>query len=163
MAKRKSTATSKPSAATPRSRSKTVVTSPASTETQDGVAETEAGAAEQRVLAFAEQMGWVAGTIQKKTTGWMDRETLGKQLASVRDGAVSLLEYLETAAGLKKAEPPARTRRAGRSGGVVDAPGKKHRKPAPLDPRLSRTSSQAAAKVRTPDQMKKVSRPQARG
>src|SRR5262245_19698720 len=155
MAKRSSTAASKASAAIPRSRMKAVATSSASTETPDG-------AAEQRVLAFAEQLGYVAGTIQQKTTGWMDRETLGKQLASVRDGAVSLLEYLERATGLKSATRQ-RTRRAGRSGGVVDAPGKKHRKPAPADPRIARANSQTVAKMRMPDRLKKASRPQARG
>ena len=57
-----------------------------------------AAAIEQRVLAFAKQAGYVAGTIQMKAEGWMDREALRKQLASVRDGASSLLEQLGNAA-----------------------------------------------------------------
>src|SRR5688572_9555092 len=57
-----------------------------------------AAAVEQRVLAFVIQASYVAGTIQMKAEGWMDREALRKQLASVRDGASSLLEQLGTAA-----------------------------------------------------------------
>jgi hypothetical protein len=56
---------------------------------------------EQRVMAFAEQLGRMVGTIQAKADGWMDRETLNKQIASVRDEASRLLEQL--AGGAKKA------------------------------------------------------------
>lgn len=56
---------------------------------------------EQRVIAFAEQVGRMVGTIQAKADGWMDRETLNKQIASVRDDATKLLEQL--AGGAKKA------------------------------------------------------------
>jgi hypothetical protein len=56
---------------------------------------------EQRVMAFAEQLGRMVGTIQAKADGWMDRETLNKQVASVRDEATRLLEQL--AGGAKKA------------------------------------------------------------
>jgi len=44
-------------------------------------------AMEQRVIAFAEQLGRIYGTVQAKAEGWMDRETLNTQIASVRDGA----------------------------------------------------------------------------
>ena len=64
--------------------------------------ETEsADAMEQRVIAFAERVGRMVGTIQAKADGWMDRETLNKQIASVRDDATKLLEQL--AGGAKKA------------------------------------------------------------
>ena len=53
-----------------------------------------ADAMEQRVVAFAEQLGRIAGTVQAKAEGWMDRDTLNKQIASVRDGAADLLEQL---------------------------------------------------------------------
>ena len=62
--------------------------------------ETTADAMEQRVLAFAEQLGRIAGTFQAKTEGWMDLEALNKQIASVRDSAAELLEQL--AAGARK-------------------------------------------------------------
>jgi hypothetical protein len=53
-----------------------------------------ADAMEQRVVAFAEQIGRIAGTIQARAGAWMDREQLKEQIASVRDGAAHLLEQL---------------------------------------------------------------------
>ena len=50
----------------------------------------------------------------------------------------------------------------GRSGGVVDAPGKKHRKPLPRDPGVNRAASQAA-KLRTSKTMVKTNRRRGRG
>jgi len=97
---------------------------------------------EQRVIAFAEQLGRIYGTVQAKAEGWMDREALNKQIAGVRDSAAELLEQLSagvtsvTGGATKAAAKPASAARSqGRSGGVVDAPGKKHRKPAPKDAR----------------------------
>ena len=49
---------------------------------------------EQRLLAFAEQLGRIAGTVQAKTAGWMDGDALKKDLARVRDGAAELLQHL---------------------------------------------------------------------
>ena len=102
---------------------------------------TTADAMEQRVLAFGEQLGRIAGTIQAKAEGWMDRETLNKQIASVRDGAADLLEQLAGGATKRSTRVPtaaaAHGNTKGRSGGVVDAPGKKHRKPMPPDPELT--------------------------
>jgi hypothetical protein len=63
--------------------------------------ETTSDVMEQRVMAFAEQLGRIVGTIQAKADGWMDRDTLNKQVASVRDEATRLLEQL--AGGAKKA------------------------------------------------------------
>ena len=120
---------------------------------------------EQRVLAFAKQAGYVAGTIQMKTEGWMDRETLRKQLASVRDGAASLLEQLGSVAGKvgrRKTAPPARKNTRSRSGGTVDAPGKKHRKRAPSDPDAALARSQAR-KMRAATPMEKTARYRQRG
>ena len=120
---------------------------------------------EQRVLAFAKQAGYVAGTIQMKTEGWMDRETLRKQLASVRDGAASLLEQLGSVAGKvgrRKKAPPARKSTRSRSGGTVDAPGKKHRKRPPSDPDAALARSQAR-KMRAAAPMEKTARYHQRG
>ena len=127
---------------------------------------TTADAMEQRVVAFAEQLGRIVGTIQAKAEGWMDREALNKQIASVRDGAADLLEQL--AGGATKAskkKPAAAAARAGikrRRGGVVDAPGKKHRKPMPTDPGATIADSQAA-KMRTAKTMVKTYRRRGRG
>jgi hypothetical protein len=101
-------------------------------------------AMEQRVVAFAEQLGRMVGTVQARAEGWMDREALNKQIASVRDSAAELLDQLSdgvtSLTGTAKKAAAAATAGAakaskGRSGGVVDAPGKKHRKPAPRDSR----------------------------
>jgi hypothetical protein len=112
----------------------TAATSTASSITGDAM--------EQRVVAFAEQLGRIVGTVQARAEGWMDRDALNKQIAGVRDSAAELLDQLagsvksmtrtakKAAAG---ATPKASSK--GRSGGVVDAPGKKHRKPTPVDPR----------------------------
>jgi hypothetical protein len=104
---------------------------------------TASDAMEQRVVAFAEQLGRIVGTVQARAEGWMDRETLNQQIASVRDSAAELLDQLAagvtkiTKTAKKAATTPAAPKAAskGRSGGVVDAPGKKHRKPTPADPR----------------------------
>ena len=118
-------------------------------------------AMEQRVIAFAEQLGRISGTVQAKAEGWMDREALNKQIAGVRDSAAELLEQLS--AGVTKvtksvtktvtktnASPASSAKGQGRSGGVVDAPGKKHRKPAPKDTRAiaadAKRSNMRAAK-----------------
>jgi hypothetical protein len=126
---------------------------------------TTADAMEQRVLAFAEQLGRLAGTIQAKAEGWMDRETLNIRIARVRDGAAELLEQLArgaTNAPEKKPATAATRGGKGRSGGVVDAPGKKHRKPKPTDPSASLVGSQAA-KMRMARTMVKTNRRRGRG
>ncbi len=121
---------------------------------------------EERVVAFAEQLGRIAGTVQAKTAGWMDGDTLKNELARVRDGAADLLQQL-TADAPPVAEngPTARAafrRSRGRSGGIVDAPGKKHRPPMPTDPGANRADSQAA-KMRAAKTMVKTSRHRGRG
>jgi hypothetical protein len=67
---------------------------------------TNADVMEQRLMAFADHLGRMVGTIQAKADGWMDRETLNKQIAGVRDDATRLLEQL--AGGAKKATSRAR-------------------------------------------------------
>ena len=121
---------------------------------------------EQRVLAFAEQLGRIAGTVQAKTAGLMDSDALKKELARVRDGAADLLRQLTPdAPPVATSRPtggPAPTRSQGRSGGIVDAPGKKHRPRMPTDPGANRADSQAA-KVRAAKTMVKTSRRRGRG
>jgi hypothetical protein len=66
---------------------------------------------ERRVVALAEQVGRIVGTVQARTEGWLDRSGPRRvKAADARSGESAL---------------------TGRSGGVVDAPGKKHRKPTP--------------------------------
>jgi hypothetical protein len=38
---------------------------------------------EQRVVAFAERLGRIAGTLQAKAEGWMNHETLNMHVAGV--------------------------------------------------------------------------------
>lgn len=122
-------------------------------------------AMEQRILAFAEQLGRMAGTVSAKAEGWMDREALNKQITGVRDSAAELLEQLsggvtslaktatkvtgQAAGAVSRAEggatrATAAAKSKGRSGGAVDAPGKKHRKPAPKDPRAMAADAKLA-------------------
>ena len=127
----------------------------------------DADGVEQRVVAFAEQLGRIVGTVQAKAEGWLDRDALNAQVRSVRDGAADLLKHLagdETAAAAKpqKSAPPKKPAASsdrnngtsgGRSGGVVDAPGKRHRKPIPSPPAAmasnARTANTLASKSRT--------------
>ena len=95
----------------------------------------------------------------------MNRETLNRQIAGVRDGAAQLLEQLAAATKSPAGTPAAgaaRKRAEGRSGGVVDAPGKKHRRRLPADPDATRADSQAA-KVRAAKTMVKTNRRRGRG
>jgi len=126
-----------------------------------------ADAIEQRVMAFAEQLGRMVGTIQAKADGWLDGEALPRQIATIRDEAAHLLDQLT--GGAKKATKRATAAAAaarqagkGRSGGVVDAPGKKHRKTAPADPQAKTARSQAD-KVRMAKTMVKTHRRRGRG
>ncbi len=66
--------------------------------------------------------------------------------------------------GTSEKKPAAAAARGGtgRSGGVVDAPGKKHRKPMPTDPGANIADSQAA-KMRTAKTMVKTNRLRGRG
>ena len=125
---------------------------------------TATGDMEKRVVAFAEQLGRMAGTVQAQAEGWIDRDRLNKQLAAVRDGAADLLEQLADAANASRKSTVAAARKdpKGRSGGAVDAPGKKHRKQAPSDPGATRADSQAA-KLRAAKTMVKTNKRRGRG
>lgn len=135
-----------------------------STSSASGV--TTGNALERRVLAFAEQLGRIAGIFQARAEGWMDREALARQIASVRDGAAELLEHLASGptedSGSVPAAAAARGNPKGRSGGMVDAPGKKHRKPLPANPGVNKAASQAA-KMRAAKTMVKTNRLRGRG
>lgn len=126
---------------------------------------TTAAGMEQQVMAFAEQLGRMAGTLQSKADGWIDREALHTQVTTLRDGAARLLEHFAAGAketSKKKPAPAAPTSAKGRSGGGVDGPGKKHRTPAPAGPAANREDSQAA-KLRAAKTMVKTPRRRGRG
>ena len=121
---------------------------------------------ERRVVEFFEQLGRIAGTVQVRVEGWMDRQKLTEQIAGVRDAAANLLERIaDDAAEASNTIPDAvaalgTTR--GRSGGVVDAPGKKHRKPLPADPGAKQAAVQAT-KMRAARTMVKTNKRRGRG
>jgi len=121
---------------------------------------------EERVVAFAEQLGRIAGTVHAKAAGWMDGDELKKELARVRDGAADLLQRLTPdapAVAENRSTAGAAPRRSrARSRGMVDAPGKTHRPPMPTDPGANRADSQAA-KMRAAKTMVKTHRRRGRG
>lgn len=118
---------------------------------------------EQHVVAFAEQVGRIVGTVQAKADGWLESSALSDQVARIRDSAATLLQRLRTQTEQKteRVVSGQRGRRklttagernasaGGRSGGVVDAPGKKHRKPSPRVPlRAAATDTNRLAKMK---------------
>jgi hypothetical protein len=109
---------------------------------------------DDRLMAFAEVLGRTAGTIHGRAEGLVDPAKLTGQLAAVRDGAAHLIEQIgKLTPGFRK-KPVAKGRAVakGRSGGTVDAPGKKHRAPMPADPRARKAAShmQKVRDARTP-------------
>ncbi len=111
------------------------------TTTSDGV--------EPVLIALAEQLGTFLGRVQKKADHLLENEAVQQQVSQIRDGATQLLERVNRASAdarksaakvstavkskllsAKPAAPEAPARKP-RSGGTVDAPGKKHRKPPP--------------------------------
>ena len=137
----------------------------AATRTSDA---TTTDAMEKRVVAFAQQLGRMVGTVQAKTEGWMDRDALHKQIASVRDSATELLDQLKTTVTkatkktTKTVSAAVASKSKGRSGGVVDAPGKKHRKPMPSDPRAI-TADAKTSNMRSGRPMMKTDKLRGRG
>jgi hypothetical protein len=112
-------------------------------------AQTAPNVTEQRVVALAEQMGRLIGTVQTRAEGWLDPQSLRDQLTRIQDGATDLLGYLEKAVGasVEPAPQPASRQSRGRSGGKVDAPGKKHRPPPPST-RPAKPSDDRVAKLK---------------
>ena len=113
----------------------------------------KAQAVERRILALAEQLGRLIGTVESKAEGWFDQKTLNRQVEQIRDSASELLEHLGgaiesgRAATRPAATPPGTPPPAGRSGGTVDAPRKAHRPPA-KSVRGARHSDETVAKIK---------------
>jgi uncharacterized phage infection (PIP) family protein YhgE len=124
------------------------------TQTQSETAELS-DAVEQRLVAFAEQIGRIAGTVSAKAEGLVDREALKQQIAGVRDSASELLEHLSDgvtsiASRAKKTVGEASKKatsaaKAVKTVDLIHAPGKKHRKPMPKDPRAIAADAKRAA------------------
>ena len=102
---------------------------------------------EQRLVAMAEQLGVFVGTVQAKADGWLDRDTLVKEVGRIRDVAVDLLDHVRRGrqTGREAAATPAAARPARASRGPVDAPGKRHRKPPPQE-RIDKRMGEAVGK-----------------
>ena len=79
-----------------------------------------------------------------------------------RDSGIQRANGATRTSGRKLAAAPARGGNKGRSGGVVDAPGKKHRPPLPGDPGANIADAQAA-KMRTAKTRVKTFRRRGRG
>ena len=126
------------------------------------MAETNDTAVEQRVIALAEQLGRFIGTVQRKADGWLNRDALTGEVTRIRDEASALLDQISGGDAAAKAKSPAAPKKKqarGRSGGVVDAPGKKHRT-RPPSARGAKHSDDRVAKVASAKTMR---RPQRRG
>ena len=128
-------------------------------------------AMEKRLLAFAEQLGTMVGTVQRQAEGWLDSEAVRSELSRIRDNASDLLEYVNSKApsmlgakgakGARKrpakgaAAPAKASKTTGR--GPVDAPGKRHRQPPPQE-RGSKRMHQPKGSQTAPTLVKSVRR-----
>ena len=118
---------------------------------------------EDRLRAFADQVGTMVGTVQRRAEGWLESEVLRAEVARIKDSASDLLEYMNSLApslpGGEKGTPrrpqsSVATKVSKR--GPVDAPGKRHRKPPPqergsrrmTDPEGSQTGPQKVKAAR---------------
>ena len=90
---------------------------------------------EQKIFAFADQVGSLVWTVQAKAEGWLDRKALSAAVGRIRDSAAELFDHVNregtlqgNTAAKQTATPVTRPSR-----GPVDAPGKRHRKPLPQE------------------------------
>jgi len=127
--------------------------------------------AEQGMVQLAEQLGWFLGTMRSKADHLLDNEAVKQQVSQIRDGAIQLFDRVNKAStaaresvskastaaqesvkvAMPAAKPAAKSvtkpvaKTKGRSGGTVDAPGKKHRK-APTKTAVNRRMGEAVGK-----------------
>ena len=98
---------------------------------------------EPMVIALAEQLGTFLGRVQAKAEGWLENDALREQVGQIRDGAANLLKHVNSASAaarnavmkpkVKMSKAKSASAAKGRSGGTVDAPGKRHRKAPPQE------------------------------
>ena len=98
---------------------------------QSEALETTSDLIEEKLVAFAEQLGLLVGTVQAKAEGWLDRTALTKQIGRIRESAADLLAQVNRENPSLRKPAAKRTATAGTrlTRGAVDAPGKRHRKP----------------------------------
>ena len=96
--------------------------------------ETTSDLIEEKVVAFAAQLGLLVGTVQAKAEGWLDRKALGEQVGRIRDSAAALLDQITGQSASPSKGTAGKSASAARTRGPVDAPGKRHRKPPPQEP-----------------------------
>jgi hypothetical protein len=113
-----------------------------------------------RLIAFAEQVGRMTGTVQGKADALLDREALHHQLSRIRESTATLLDHLAGAPPPPddRAQAPPDRPPNGRSRGVVDAPGKKHRKAPALHHGIAHSDERIAKAIAA-----RARRPQRRG
>jgi hypothetical protein len=114
---------------------------------------------EQKLVAFAEQLGSFVGSVQAKAEGWLDRKALSNEVARIRDSAADLLDQVNREGTLPRI-PPEKKRAASSTRpdrGPVDAPGKRHRKPLPQE-RLDKRMGEPTGKQMGQKSVKSVSR-----
>ena len=90
---------------------------------------------DQRLVAFADQLGVFVGTVRARGESSLDRIVLTAELGRIRDSAVDLLAHLAREDTPERKTPtiPTAATVSPRSRGPVDAPGKRHRKPQPQE------------------------------
>ena len=100
---------------------------------QSEVLATPSDLVEEKLLAFAEQLGGFMGTVQTKAPGWLDRTVLNTAIGRIQDSAADLLAHVNREDALQRNTTAKQTAISAlrRSRGPVDAPGKRHRKPLP--------------------------------
>jgi hypothetical protein len=133
--------------------------------TEDTPTTSAADAIEQRVVALAEQLGRLVGSVQARTDGMFDRQAMNDQLTRIRDGANGLLGQLGVPMAARRRAPKrkakAKSAAAGktstRSGGKVGAPGTAHRK-APPRTRSVKHSDQTISKSKAARQTRRAPR-----
>ncbi|HZR23472.1 MAG TPA: hypothetical protein VFA59_07800 [Vicinamibacterales bacterium] len=103
---------------------------------------------EQRVVAFAEQLGWLVGAAQAKTEGWLEQAQMRDQLTRIRDAASDLLKQLPKLPSTESKPPSTAKKTASAAAPVtvdaVHAPGKRHRKPVPSRRGVKHSNQQVA-------------------
>lgn len=108
---------------------------------------------EDRIVTFAEQVGWVVGLAQAKAEGWAQNTQLKERLTWIRDEASSLLTKLDAGSDNGERQPtPSQTPGSPakwRASDPAHAPGKRHRKPMPSRRGVKHSSQQKPRSKRT--------------
>jgi len=106
---------------------------------------------EGRIVALAEQLGWLVGAAQARTGEWLDKARIADQLTRIRDGASELLAQVQASVEPQKGVAKGAGTSGSSSGRLADtvhdkvhAPGKRHRGPLPSQRGVKHSSQQVA-------------------